>query len=27
MYNPFTRGWKVAADKEDVNYMAHFKKA
>ncbi len=24
MYNPFTRGWKVAANKEDVNYMAHF---
>jgi 2-polyprenyl-6-hydroxyphenyl methylase/3-demethylubiquinone-9 3-methyltransferase len=24
MYNPFTRRWKVAADKEDVNYMAHF---
>ncbi len=24
MYNPITRGWKVAADKEDVNYMAHF---
>jgi len=24
MYNPFTRGWKVAAGKEDVNYMAHF---
>lgn len=26
MYNPFTRSWKVAADKEDVNYMAHFVK-
>ena len=26
MYNPFTRGWKVAAGKEDVNYMAHFVK-
>lgn len=24
MYNPFTRKFKVAADKEDVNYMAHF---
>ena len=24
MYNPFTRGWKVAPGKEDVNYMAHF---
>ena len=26
MYNPFTRKFKVAADKEDVNYMAHFTK-
>ena len=26
MYNPVTRGWKVAAGKEDVNYMAHFTK-
>jgi 2-polyprenyl-6-hydroxyphenyl methylase/3-demethylubiquinone-9 3-methyltransferase len=26
MYNPITRNWKVAADKEDVNYMAHFSK-
>lgn len=26
MYNPFTRKFKVAHDKEDVNYMAHFKK-
>ncbi len=26
MYNPITRRWKVAADKEDVNYMAHFAK-
>ena len=26
MYNPFTRKFKVAADKEDVNYMAHFAK-
>jgi 2-polyprenyl-6-hydroxyphenyl methylase/3-demethylubiquinone-9 3-methyltransferase len=26
MYNPFTRSWKVAAGREDVNYMAHFKK-
>ncbi|MCK6540786.1 MAG: bifunctional 2-polyprenyl-6-hydroxyphenol methylase/3-demethylubiquinol 3-O-methyltransferase UbiG [Anaerolineales bacterium] len=26
MYNPFTGNWKVAADKEDVNYMAHFVK-
>ena len=24
MYNPFTRGWKVAPGKEDVNYMVHF---
>ncbi len=24
MYNPFTRKFKVAADKEDLNYMAHF---
>jgi 2-polyprenyl-6-hydroxyphenyl methylase/3-demethylubiquinone-9 3-methyltransferase len=24
MYNPFTRKFKVAAGKEDVNYMAHF---
>lgn len=24
MYNPFTRTFKVAPDKEDVNYMAHF---
>lgn len=24
MYNPLTRKWKVAADREDVNYMAHF---
>lgn len=24
MFNPLTRGWKVAAGKEDVNYMAHF---
>jgi 2-polyprenyl-6-hydroxyphenyl methylase/3-demethylubiquinone-9 3-methyltransferase len=24
MYNPLTRRFKVAADKEDVNYMAHF---
>ncbi len=24
MYNPFTRNFKVAADIEDVNYMAHF---
>lgn len=24
MYNPITRGWKVAPGKEDVNYMAHF---
>jgi 2-polyprenyl-6-hydroxyphenyl methylase/3-demethylubiquinone-9 3-methyltransferase len=24
MYNPFTRTFKVAAGKEDVNYMAHF---
>ena len=26
MYNPLTRNWKVAADREDVNYMAHFVK-
>ena len=26
MYNPVTRGWKVAPGKEDVNYMAHFAK-
>ncbi len=26
MYNPFTRKFKVAAGKEDVNYMAHFTK-
>ncbi|MCK6582193.1 MAG: bifunctional 2-polyprenyl-6-hydroxyphenol methylase/3-demethylubiquinol 3-O-methyltransferase UbiG [Anaerolineales bacterium] len=26
MYNPLARSWKVAPDKEDVNYMAHFKK-
>lgn len=26
MYNPFTRRFKVAAGKEDVNYMAHFVK-
>ena len=26
MYNPFTRKFNVAADKEDVNYMAHFTK-
>lgn len=24
MYNPFTRKFKVAPNKEDVNYMAHF---
>ena len=24
MYNPFAGTWKVAAGKEDVNYMAHF---
>ena len=24
MYNPFTRTFKVAAGREDVNYMAHF---
>jgi len=24
MYNPFTKKFKVAEDKEDVNYMAHF---
>jgi 2-polyprenyl-6-hydroxyphenyl methylase/3-demethylubiquinone-9 3-methyltransferase len=24
MYNPFTRRFKVAHNKEDVNYMAHF---
>lgn len=24
MYNPFTRRFKVAPNKEDVNYMAHF---
>ena len=24
MYNPITRGWKVAPGREDVNYMAHF---
>ncbi len=24
MYNPVMRTWKVAHDKEDVNYMAHF---
>jgi 2-polyprenyl-6-hydroxyphenyl methylase / 3-demethylubiquinone-9 3-methyltransferase len=27
MYNPFTRKFKVAHNKEDVNYMAHFSKA
>jgi len=27
MYNPFTRKFKVAMGKEDVNYMAHFIKA
>lgn len=26
MYNPFTKKFSVAADKEDNNYMAHFKK-
>jgi 2-polyprenyl-6-hydroxyphenyl methylase / 3-demethylubiquinone-9 3-methyltransferase len=26
MYNPFTRKFKVAHGKEDVNYMAHFTK-
>jgi len=26
IYNPFTGRFKVAADKEDVNYMAHFVK-
>lgn len=26
IYNPFTGNWKVAADREDVNYMAHFVK-
>ncbi|HRQ24901.1 MAG TPA: hypothetical protein PLF42_15855, partial [Anaerolineales bacterium] len=26
MYNPFNGSWKVAAGKEDVNYMAHFTK-
>lgn len=26
MYNPFMRTFKVAAGKEDVNYMAHFSK-
>ena len=26
MYNPFTRTFKVAAGREDVNYMAHFSK-
>jgi 2-polyprenyl-6-hydroxyphenyl methylase/3-demethylubiquinone-9 3-methyltransferase len=26
MYNPFTRKFKVAHNKEDVNYMAHFAK-
>ena len=26
MYNPFTRKFKVAAGKEDVNYMVHFAK-
>lgn len=26
MYNPFARTFKVAAGKEDVNYMAHFVK-
>lgn len=26
MYNPITRGWKVAPNKEDVNYMARFAK-
>ena len=26
MYNPFTRKFKVAMHKEDVNYMAHFSK-
>lgn len=24
MYNPFTRRFKIAADREDVNYIAHF---
>jgi 2-polyprenyl-6-hydroxyphenyl methylase/3-demethylubiquinone-9 3-methyltransferase len=24
MYNPLTRTFKIAADKEDVNYIAHF---
>lgn len=24
MYNPFTRTFKIAADREDVNYIAHF---
>jgi 2-polyprenyl-6-hydroxyphenyl methylase/3-demethylubiquinone-9 3-methyltransferase len=27
MYNPFTRRFKVAHGREDVNYMAHFAKA
>jgi 2-polyprenyl-6-hydroxyphenyl methylase/3-demethylubiquinone-9 3-methyltransferase len=26
MYNPITRKFKVAADKEDMNYMVHFTK-
>lgn len=26
IYNPLTRGWKVAPAFEDVNYMAHFTK-
>jgi len=26
IYNPFTRTFKVAADQEDVNYMAYFNK-
>lgn len=26
IYNPFTRKFKVAPDKEDMNYMAHFVK-
>lgn len=24
MYNPFTRTFKITADKEDINYIAHF---
>ena len=27
MYNPFTRKFRAVADKEDVNYMAHFVKS